>query len=67
MDTKKLLRRRVVEALTGLPRSSLYEKIADGDFPKPVRLGSRSVAWISSEVDHWITERITQSQKGPKR
>jgi prophage regulatory protein len=46
-----LLRRRLVEARTGLARSTLYQRIADGTFPKPIHLGPRSVAWIESEVD----------------
>ncbi|WP_411569287.1 helix-turn-helix transcriptional regulator [Shewanella sp. SM87] len=30
------------------------------DFPKAVKLGSRSVAWVESEVQEWILERIEQ-------
>lgn len=55
-----LLRRKEVEARTGLPRSSLYELIGRGEFPRPIRLGERSVAWIDSEVDAWIASRIAE-------
>jgi prophage regulatory protein len=57
-----LLRRRLVEARTGLARSTLYQRIADGTFPKPIHLGPRSVAWIESEVDGWIAARIAESR-----
>jgi prophage regulatory protein len=45
---------------TGLSKSSLYEKIASGEFPKPVRLGTdaKSVAWPEHEVDQWIQNVI---------
>jgi predicted DNA-binding transcriptional regulator AlpA len=33
------------------------------DFPKPVKLGGRrSVAWVSSEVDQWISSTIAASR-----
>ena len=55
------LRRREVQDRTGLSKSTIYEKIKSGEFPKPVRLGdrdARSVGWVSSEVDEWIRGRI---------
>ncbi|HYN62270.1 MAG TPA: AlpA family transcriptional regulator, partial [Rubrivivax sp.] len=40
-----ILRRPQVEQRTGLSRSTLYQYIKDGDFPKPVHLGLRAVGW----------------------
>jgi prophage regulatory protein len=54
-----ILRRAEVERATGLPRSTIYEMMATGRFPKPVRLGARSVGWIESEVLAWQRSRIT--------
>lgn len=48
-----------VKARTGLSRSELYRRMAAGDFPQPVKLGTRASAWNASEVDRWITGRIT--------
>ena len=45
---------------TGYRRTSIYEKIALGTFPTPVHLGPRAVAWISSEIDQWIDERVKE-------
>lgn len=59
-----LLRRREVELRTSLARSTLYERIAAGTFPKPINLGGRAVAWIEAEVDGWVAQRITQSRQG---
>lgn len=43
---------------TGLARSTVYKYIADGNFPKPVSLGERNVAWVENEIQDWIMERI---------
>lgn len=53
-----ILRRNKVEARTGLSRSSIYQLMADGRFPKPIQLGKRAVGWLESSVDTWIAERI---------
>jgi prophage regulatory protein len=66
VDSQKLIRRRGVEAVTGLSRSALYAKVASGAFPKPIKLGCRSVAWISGEVDDWIRTRIKEGRGGGK-
>ncbi|OMR89897.1 hypothetical protein AQ732_05445 [Burkholderia pseudomallei] len=54
------LRRKVVEKRTGLSRSSLYAAIAKNEFPKPVPIGAKSVAWIEAEVSAWMREKISQ-------
>lgn len=64
MKNYKVIRRPEVEALTGLKRSSIYAKMAEGTFPKPVNLGIRAVGWIESEVEEWLKNRIAESRKG---
>jgi prophage regulatory protein len=59
-----ILRRKQVEARTGLSRSTIYLRIARGEFPAPVSLGSRAVGWASDAIDRWIADRIAQSRKG---
>ena len=54
---EKLLRRKDVEARTGLSRSTIYAWISCGKFPSPVRLGGRSVAWRKSAIEEWIESR----------
>lgn len=53
-----MLRRAVVETLTGYGRSAIYDKISRGEFPAPVKIGPRAVAWIESEVQDWLQSRI---------
>ena len=53
----RLLRRPEVEARTGLSRSTLYDWMKRGDFPQPVKLGTRLVAWRESDVTAWLESR----------
>lgn len=55
---RTLLRRRAVQERTGLARSTLYQLIARGRFPKPIQITDKAVAWPSDAVDQWIAERI---------
>jgi prophage regulatory protein len=61
----RLVRRPEVESRTGLKRSTMYLYIQQGTFPRPVPLGPRAVAWLSSEVDEWIEARIRAARCGP--
>ena len=54
----KFLKLSEVKKTTGLSRSSIYQFIKNGCFPTQVKLGERAVAWVSSEIDEWINERI---------
>jgi prophage regulatory protein len=49
-------------AITGLQRSALYERIARGEFPKPVTIGSAAVRWIEAEVVAWVQQQIDASR-----
>ena len=57
-----ILRIPVVKARTGLSRSTIYLRVADGSFPRPVSLGARAVGWVESDVEDWISRKISQSQ-----
>ncbi len=53
-----LLRRKQVEAETGLSRSTIYLRISQNLWPKPVPLGARAVAWPAGEVDALNAARV---------
>ncbi|MDH0032950.1 MULTISPECIES: AlpA family transcriptional regulator [unclassified Acinetobacter] len=70
---KKIIRLKRVIELTGLSRSTIYDRINpkskryDTSFPKSIRLGTShlntgAVGWIESEVQEWIQQRIQASQ-----
>lgn len=60
----RLIRLKEVLHLTGLARSSVYRLVSAKDFPAPVSLGDRAVAWIESEIQDWVLFRIEQRNNG---
>lgn len=54
----RLLRLREVRSMTGLSQSTLYALMQTGDFPRPVRLTTRTVAWPENLVADWIAARL---------
>lgn len=61
-----ILRLPTVKARTGLSRSTIYLRIAEGSFPTPVSLGGRAVGWIEAEVNDWLAQRIEASRKAAR-
>ncbi|MCD8475229.1 MAG: AlpA family phage regulatory protein [Shewanella fodinae] len=51
----------------GLCKASVYNRINTGDFPKPVSIGGGRVAWVESDVDQWISERISAAENKQPR
>lgn len=55
-----LLRLPEVISRCGIQRSTIYRRVKSGDFPEPIRLGTRATVWAESEIDAWIRERIAE-------
>ena len=53
----RVIRLKEVMHRTGLGRSTIYRWMGEGKFPKTVKLGGHSVAWIEQEIDRWLKER----------
>ncbi len=60
--TPKILRLPLVRERTGLSRSSIYLRISEGRFPRPISLGERAVGWLESEITEWLKGRIEASR-----
>ena len=67
-----ILRRKQVEARTGLSRSSIYARLRhnpkrpgdfDPTFPKPIAVGAKAVGWIEAEVEAWLSAQVEKSRK----
>ena len=61
--THTILRLLAVKARTGLSRSTIYARVSQGTFPKPVSLGARAVGWVEAEVQEWVQRQIEASRK----
>ena len=58
----KLLRLPQVKQSTGLSKSTIYARIAEGTFPKQIPLGPRLVVWVESDIQNWITEQVSAAR-----
>ena len=59
-----ILRLPAVIARTGLSRSTIYNLLKSGDFPRQIHLSPRTMGFVSSEIDHWINAKIAQTFTG---
>ena len=58
--SERILRRPAVENKVGLSRSSIYELMTKGEFPKQIRLSARAVGWTESSIDAWLESRTRE-------
>ncbi|MDB3929775.1 AlpA family transcriptional regulator [Paracoccaceae bacterium] len=59
MTQKCILRRQEVERRCGVARSTIYQWMCKGQFPRRVHLGQRAVGWLASDIEQWIKQRST--------
>ena len=59
-----ILRLPEVKNRSGLSRSAIYIKMADGSFPTSIKISKRAIGWPSDVIDNWIDQQIEQSRKG---
>lgn len=63
-QSARFIRMQDVKKMIGVSRSTVYDWINpksprfDNSFPKPVRLGINSIAWVDSELEDWLAKRI---------
>ena len=57
-NPEKIIRLKTVLARTGLSRSTMYRKIADGTFPPQVRISVHGTGWHESELNRWIANPV---------
>ncbi|HBC6188195.1 TPA: AlpA family transcriptional regulator [Proteus mirabilis] len=61
---ENLIRLPEVMRRTGYAKAWIYRLIEAGQFPKSVKIGARSIAFVESEVDEWIANKIAESRSG---
>ncbi|MEH3439837.1 AlpA family transcriptional regulator [Enterobacter roggenkampii] len=59
----RLIRLPEVMNRTGYGKAWIYRLINEGLFPQPIKIGSRAIAFVESEIDEWIASAIERSRK----
>jgi prophage regulatory protein len=66
-NLERIIRLKTVLARTGLSRSTLYRKIAEGTFPPQVRISIHGAGWHESAINDWIADptgyRLSHSER----
>ncbi len=54
--TNTILRLPAARATIGLSRSTIYLRMAEGTFPKPLSLGARAVGWLQTDIEQLTSQ-----------
>ncbi|QKD05913.1 helix-turn-helix transcriptional regulator [Mesorhizobium loti] len=63
-EPDRIIRLKTVLARTGLSRSTMYRKIAEGTFPAQIRISVNGAGWRESDINRWIENPASW---GPRR
>jgi len=58
--SESILRLPQVMARVGMGKSLIYKKIGQGRFPKQVQISEKVVGWLSSDIDRFIDQRVSE-------
>lgn len=60
----RIIRMKTVLARTGLSKSTVYRKIAEGTFPRQVRISANGAGWHESEINRWVADPVGWRKRG---
>lgn len=61
--SQSLIRFSEAQRRTGYSKAWIYRLMSEGKFPASIKIGSRSIAFVESEIDEWIEQRIAESRQ----
>jgi prophage regulatory protein len=63
-EPERIVRLKTVLARTGLSRSTIYRKIAEGTFPAQLQISANGTGWHESDTNRWIADPASWRPKG---
>ena len=63
-EPDRIIRLKTVLARTGLTRSTIYRKIAEGTFPTQLKISTNGSGWRESDINRWIADPVALRPKG---
>jgi prophage regulatory protein len=58
-EPDRIIRLKTVLARTGLSRSTIYRKIAEGTFPAQLKISKNGAGWHESDINRWIADPVS--------
>ncbi len=62
----RFIRIKEVISVTGLARNTIYRRMREGTFPRQIRLGPNSVAWLQSAISEWMSSVVESGSSADK-
>jgi prophage regulatory protein len=62
-EPDRIIRLRTVLSRTGLSRSTIYRKIAEGTFPAQLKISTNGTGWHESDINRWIADPVSWRPK----
>lgn len=59
----RIVRLKTVLARTGLSRSTIYRKIAEGTFPAQIKISTNGAGWKESDINRWVANPVGRRQR----
>jgi prophage regulatory protein len=56
LASDRIIRLKTILARTGLSRSTIYRKIAEGTFPPQLKISTNGAGWRESDIDRWVAD-----------
>ena len=63
-EPERIIRMKTVLSWTGLSRSTIYRKIAEGTFPPQIKISINGAGWYESEIRRWVADPVRWRPKG---
>ena len=60
----RIIRMKTVLARTGLSRSTIYRKIAEGTFPAQLKISLNGSGWRETDIDRWVANPVSWRPEG---
>jgi prophage regulatory protein len=60
----RIVRMKTILARTGLSRSTIYRKIAEGTFPPQIKISINGAGWRESEINRWVEDPVKWRPEG---
>ena len=57
-EPDRIIRMKTVLARTGLSRSTIYRKMAEGTFPAQLKISANGTGWHESDINRWIANPV---------
>lgn len=64
-NTERIIRMKTVLDRTGLSRSTIYRKIAEGTFPSQAKISVHGASWYESAIGRWIADPVHYREEEP--